>query len=234
MIEALDQGFASAEQDGLPSVGLCVSLLRTQTADEANELVEQLAAWRMPRVVALSIDGNEAAAGRTGPRFAEAFRKAGAAGLKRTVHAGESSGPEGVRDAIELLGADRIDHGVRAIEDNAVVALLAERGISLGVCPTSNIALKVYPSMEAHPLDRLRRAGVRVSINTDDPSLLGTNLPLEYEIARATYGWTEDVLRDFARTSIEASFAGPDIKEKMRGNLSEWGTGLETFDEKRS
>ena len=115
-----------------------------------------------------------------------------------------------------------------------MVALLAERGISLGVCPTSNIALKVYPSMEAHPLDRLRRAGVRVSINTDDPSLLGTNLPREYEIARATYGWTEDTLRDLARTSIEVSFAGPDIKEKMRGNLSEWGTGLETFDEKRS
>jgi adenosine deaminase len=208
--------------------------LRTQTADEAIELVEQLAVWRMPRVVALSIDGNEAAAGRTGPRFAEAFRKAGASGLKRTVHAGESSGPEGVRDAIELLGADRIDHGVRAIEDDAVVALLAERGIPLGVCPTSNIALKVYSSMEAHPLDRLRRAGVRVSINTDDPSLLGTNLPREYEIARATYGWTEDVLCDLARTSIDASFAGPDVKEKMRGNLSEWGTGLETFDEKRS
>jgi adenosine deaminase len=88
--------------------------------------------------------------------------------------------------------------------------------------------------MEAHPLDRLRRAGVRVSINTDDPSLLGTNLPREYEIASATYGWTEDVLLDLARTSIEASFTRPDIKEKMRANLSEWGTGLETFDEKRS
>jgi adenosine deaminase len=162
------------------------------------------------------------------------FRKAGAAGLKRTVHAGESSGPEGVRDASELLGADRIDHGVRAIEDDSVVALLAERGIPLGVCPTSNIALKVYSSMEAHPVDRLRRAGVRVSINTDDPTLLGTNLPREYEIARATYCWTEDVLRDLARTSIEASFAGPDTKEKMRGKLSEWGTGSETFDEKRS
>jgi adenosine deaminase len=233
MIEALDQGFASAEQDGLPPVGLCVSLLRTQTADEAIELVEQLAAWRMPRVVALSIDGNEAAAGRTGPRFAEAFRRAGATGLKRTVHAGESSGPEGVRDAIELLGADRIDHGVRAIEDDAVVALLAKRGIPLGVCPTSNIALKVYPSMDAHPLDRLRRAGVAVSINTDDPSLLGTNLPREYEIATEAYGWTEAVLRDVARTSIEASFARPDIKEKLRGNLSAWGTGSETFDELR-
>ena len=159
MIEALDHGFAYAEQDGLPPVGLCVSLLRTQTADEAIEVVEQLVAMGLPRVVALSIDGNEAAAGRTGPRFAEAFRKAGKAGLKRTVHAGESSGPDGVRDAIEFLEADRIDHGVRAIEDDAVVALLAERRIPLGVCPTSNMKMKVYPSMEAHPLDRLRRTG---------------------------------------------------------------------------
>lgn len=112
MIDAIDAGFTAAKQDGLPPVGLCVSLLRTQSSDAAAELVELLVDLRHPRVVALSIDGNEAAAGRTGPRFAQAFKRAGAAGLGRTVHAGESSGPEGVRDAIELLGADRIDHGV--------------------------------------------------------------------------------------------------------------------------
>ncbi|TIP05578.1 MAG: adenosine deaminase, partial [Mesorhizobium sp.] len=117
MIDAFDAGFAAAEQDGYPPVGLCISLLRTQSAEDAIELVELLSRIRHPRVVALSIDGNEAAAGRTGPRFAEAFRRAATAGLRRTVHAGESSGPEGVRDAIELLGADRIDHGVRAIEE---------------------------------------------------------------------------------------------------------------------
>ena len=89
MIDALDAGFTAAEQDGLPPAGLCISLLRNQTADEAAELVGQLVEWRHPRVTALSIDGNEAAAGRTGARFADAFRRAGAAGLRRTVHAGE-------------------------------------------------------------------------------------------------------------------------------------------------
>jgi len=79
LLDALDAGFREAEQDGLPSVGLCVSLLRQQSAGQAVELVEQLASWRHPRVVALSVDGNEAAAGRTGPRFAEAFRRARAA-----------------------------------------------------------------------------------------------------------------------------------------------------------
>jgi adenosine deaminase len=224
MIDALDSGFAAAERDGLPPAGLCVSLLRTQSAEEAVELVERLLAWRLPRVVALSIDGNEAAAGRTGPRFAAAFRRAGAAGLKRTVHAGESSGPEGVRDAIELLGADRIDHGVRAIEDDSVVALLAARQIPLGICPTSNLTLKVYRSMEEHPIDRLRRAGVRVSVNTDDPSLLRTTLPQEYEIARAAYDWTDDVLRDVARTSIEASFARSDVKARLFRELDSWSS----------
>ncbi len=222
LIDALDAGFRAAEQDGLPPVGLCVSLLRTQSADAAAELVDMLVALRHPRIVALSIDGNEAAAGRTGPRFSEAFRRAGAAGLKRTVHAGESSGPEGVRDAIELLGADRIDHGVRAIGDASVVALLAERQIPLGVCPTSNLLLGVYSSMEAHPIERLRREGVAVSVNTDDPALLGTSIEREYALCRDAFAWSDADVRAVARTSIDASFANDDLKVLLREALSRW------------
>ena len=222
MIDAIDAGLAAAEQDGLTPVGLCVSLLRTQSAAQAADLVDALVALRHPRVVALSIDGNEAAAGRTGPRFAEAFARAGAAGLKRTVHAGESSGPEGVRDAVLLLGADRIDHGVRAIEDPSLVDLLAERGVALGICPTSNLALGVYASMAEHPIDRLRRAGVRVSVNTDDPALLGATLEGEYALCQMTFGWGDDALRDVAATSIDASFASPAVKSRLREALSRW------------
>jgi len=222
MLDALDAGFRAAEQDGLPPVGLCVSLLRTQSVDAAAELVDTLIALRQPRIVALSIDGNEAAAGRTSPRFAEAFRRAGAAGLKRTVHAGESSGPEGVRDAIELLGADRIDHGVRAIEDAKVVAMLAERRIPLGICPTSNLILGVYTSMQEHPIERLRHAGVAVSVNTDDPALLDTRLEREYALCRDTFGWSDQDLRSVARTSIEASFANDDVKAGLHRALNAW------------
>jgi adenosine deaminase len=222
MIDAIDAGFAAAEQDGLPRVGLCVSLLRTQSADAAAELVDALVALRHPRVVALSIDGNEAAAGRTGPHFANAFRRAGAAGLRRTVHAGESSGPEGVRDAIELLGADRIDHGVRAIEDPEVVALLVARRIPLGICPTSNLKLGVYATLDDHPIDRLRRAGVAVSINTDDPVLLGASLVGEYALCTQAFGWSDDDLRGIARHSIEASFAGAGVKARLIQALSSW------------
>jgi adenosine deaminase len=222
MIDAIDAGLAAAEQDGYPPVGLCISLLRTQSSDAAAELVDTLVALRHRRVVALSIDGNEAAAGRTGPRFAQAFKRAGAAGLRRTVHAGESSGPEGVRDAIELLGADRIDHGVRAIEDANLVGLLAERRIPLGICPTSNLRLGVYATIEDHPIDRLRRAGVVVSINTDDPALLGASLEGEYAMCRSAFGWSDEDVRALARNSIDASFANADIKANLIQALSGW------------
>ncbi len=222
MLDAIDAGFSEAEQDGLPPVGLCISLLRTQSAEAAIELVDTLVSMNHPRVVALSVDGNEATAGRTGPRFAEAFRQAGNAGLQRTVHAGESSGPEGVWDAINLLGADRIDHGVRAIEDDLLVAVLAERAIPLGICPTSNLSLGVYPSIEAHPIERLRAAGVRVSLNTDDPALLGATLVGEYRLCRGTFGWSDEVTKAVARTSIESSFAHEEVKSRLLDALSLW------------
>ena len=222
MLNAMHAGFTEAEQDGLPGVGLCVSLLRTQSADAAVELVDTLTTMRHPRVVALSVDGNEATAGRTGPRFAEAFRKACNAGLRRTVHAGESSGPEGVWDAVNLLGADRIDHGVRAIDDPALVQMLADRQIPLGVCPTSNVVLGVYPSIDANPIERLRQAGVRVSVNTDDPALLGASLVGEYALCRQAFGWTDEVTRAVARTSIEASFASEDVKGELLERLTGW------------
>jgi adenosine deaminase len=222
MLDAIDAGLTAAEQDGLPPVGLCISLLRTQSADAAAEVLDVLLALRHPRVVALSIDGNEATAGRTGSRFAEAFRRAGAAGLRRTVHAGESSGPAGVWDAIELLGADRIDHGVRAIEDPRLVEMLAERRIPLGICPTSNITLGVYPSIGEHPIEWLRRAGVAVSVNTDDPAPLGASLEGEVALCCAAFGWTDDDVRGVARTSIDASFANDDVKTRLRGALARW------------
>lgn len=222
MIDAMDAGFRAAEQDGLPSVGLCVSLLRTQTAAQATELVDTLRALRHPRVRALSVDGNEATAGRTGPRFVEAFERAANDGLRRTVHAGESSGPEGVWDAIDLLGADRIDHGVRAIEDATLVQVLAQRGIPLGICPTSNVVLGVAASIAAHPIEKLRAAGVRVSVNTDDASLLGASLVGEYALCRDTFGWSDETLRAVALTSIESSFADADTKTALVQALQVW------------
>jgi adenosine deaminase len=221
-IDGIDAGLAEAEQDGHPPVGLCVSLLREQSASEAQDLVDWLIERRHPRVVALSIDGNEAAAGRTGPRFAEAFARAASVGLHRTVHAGESSGPEGVRDAIDVLQAERIDHGVRVSEDPALVREVADLGIPLGICVGSNIVLGLYPDRASHPIDALRNAGVRVSVNTDDPSLLRTSLTHEYVATARAFGWDLEALRSIGRTSIEASFCPDELRRDSLRRLQMW------------
>ncbi|GAB0116846.1 adenosine deaminase [Acidisoma sp. 7E03] len=222
MIAALDRGFAAAERDGLPPVGLCLSLLRQQTADEALELVDLMTALRNPRVVALSIDGNEAAAGRTGPRFADAFRRAGDAGFFRVAHAGESSGPEGIRDAIHYLGVQRIDHGVRAVEDPLLMDELRQMGLPLDLTPTSNVLLGLYPSYAQHPIERLRRHGIPVSVGTDDPALLGTTLVEEYARVAEAFDWDDATLRAVARTSIDTSFAPAEVKRDLLAALSTW------------
>lgn len=225
LFEAFAAGLDEAEQDGLATVNLCLSLLRQQTPHQGVELAEWVVRERPSRVVALSIDGDERASGRTGTRFAEAFTIAKDAGLHRTVHAGESSGPEGVWDAIQLLHAERIDHGVRAIEDPELVAFLADSEISLGICPRSNLSLGVYPDWAAHPLPRLRDAGVAVTINTDDPGPLGTRLEAEWAICAETFGWDMTDMYGLAEASITASFAPEETKAKLRAELAAHAAG---------
>lgn len=222
LIDALDAGFADGEADGHMPVGLCISVQRKQSTAEAVELVEWILDRRHPRVVALSIDGNEAAVGRTGARFADAFRSAADNGLHRCVHAGESSGPEGVRDAIDHLLAERIDHGVRAIEDASLVAELAERRVFLDVCPTSNVLLGIAPSLAEHPVEPLRKAGVALSLNTDDPLPFGTDITREYCICAEQFGWGRDTVASIARTSIEACFANDDVRAALLRELQDY------------
>jgi adenosine deaminase len=206
MFDALDDQFQASESAGGPTVGLCVSLSRSQSRQEADELVDTVLALGHRRVVALSIDGNEAS-GSHNQRFAAAFARAREAGLHRCAHAGESSGASGVREAIELLDAERIDHGIRCLEDPSLVIELAERGIPLDVCPTSNVVLGLVKDFQSHPIEALRSAGVPVSVNTDDPLLYGIDLVSEYERCAAAFGWGAAELGQVARTSIESCFA---------------------------
>jgi adenosine deaminase len=222
LVAGLDEGFAAAEAEGATPAGLCVSLSRSLDAAAAEALAAQVVALAHPRVVALSVDGDEAAAGRSGPRLAGAFAIARGAGLRTTAHAGESSGPEGVRDALDLLRAERIDHGVRALDEPELVARLTRERVALGICPTSNVVLGLVASIADHPIEALRRAGVPVSVNTDDPGVLGIALEDEYAACVEAFGWDDDVLRAVARTSIEASFAPPDVRDELLEQLAAW------------
>ncbi len=224
LVEALDSGFAAAEADGHATAALCVSLKRTQTRTESVALVQQLLEASHPRVAGLSIDGDESE-GSHNDRFAEAFALAAGGGLRRCAHAGESSGPEGVREAIDLLGAERIDHGVRSREDPALVAELVARAIPLDICPSSNVILGLVSDLAAHPVGAFERAGIRFSLNTDDPLLYGIDLVGEYERCARTFGWGHDTVSRIARTSIESCFAPPDRRAALLEDLDRFLAG---------
>jgi adenosine deaminase len=218
MVDALDSGFRSAESEGAATAVLCVSLKRTQTASEALALVDHLLERHHPRVAALSIDGDETN-GSHNARFAEAFDRAARGGLRRCAHAGESSGPDGVREAIDILGAERIDHGIRAVEDPSLVAELARRSIPLDICPTSNVILGIVDDLARHPVEQLRRLGVEVSLNTDDPLLYGVDVAGEYARCAETFAWGRPELVAIARTSIESCFAEEGRREELLREL---------------
>lgn len=226
MLDALDRGFAAAETEHDVTVALSVSLLRTQPEPDSRELVDWLVEHRPARVAALSIDGDEAAAGRSGPRFAPLFSRARAAGLRTCAHAGESSGPDGVRDALDLLGVERIDHGIRAVEDPDLVTELAERATPLDVCPTSNVRLGVVDSWPSHPVETLRLAGVAITINTDDPMIFGCDVLGEYLRGAATFGWSRADMLAIARTSIFASFAPEPRRRQLEDELAAYAARM--------
>jgi len=155
-------------------------------------------------------------------RFVEAFDIARDAGLLSTPHAGELDGPHSVVAAMELLGADRIQHGIRSIEEPGLPERLADKGICLDVCPTSNVLLAVVPSLEEHPLPRLLEAGVKVSINADDPLLFGPGLLEEYALCRDTFGLDDLQMARIAANSISASGACPNTKAEALNAIDEW------------
>lgn len=151
--------------------------------------------------------------------YARAFDIAREAGLGLTIHAGEVCGPFSVRDALDLVRPSRIGHGVRAIEDPDLVKRLADLGTVLEVCPGSNIALKVFPDFRSHPLRKLKEAGVRVTISSDDPPFFHTSLEREYQLAATEFGFTDAEINGMTRTAIEAAFVDEPTRERLLARL---------------
>jgi adenosine deaminase len=158
-------------------------------------------------VVALGLAGAEA--GAPPEPFARWFDRARAAGLHSAPHAGEHDGPASVWGAVRALGAERIGHGVRAVEDPALVAYLAEHRIPLDVCPLSNVRLGVAPSLEQHPLPKLLDAGVTVTLNSDDPSLFNTSLSEDYATLAEPFGLSVAQIDEIVLNGFRSSFLPP-------------------------
>ena len=178
------------------------------------------AARDVPFVVAVGLGGPE---NQYPPApFAELFAEARRRGLHADPHAGEDAGPESVRSALDALCAERIQHGVRAVEDHQLLAELAERRIPLGVCLTSNLRLGVVPSIQQHPLRQLWHAGVLVSVNTDDPGFFACDLLGEYALAGRLLDLDRQGYGRLALNSVEASFAPERLQAALRSDIHDW------------
>ena len=168
-------------------------------------------------VVALGLGGAEL--GYPPERFAQWFEKARAAGLHSTPHAGETDGPASVWGALKTLGAERIGHGVRSIEDPMLVAYLARQGVPLEVCPTSNLKLGVYPHLDAHPLPRLYTAGVPVTVNSDDPPLFNTTLSDEIQLLAVSFNFDLATINELLLNGVRHSFLPTEEKQAMEATF---------------
>jgi adenosine deaminase len=192
---------AAGERHGVQT-GLILCCLRHETPAQSLAVAE-LAVANRGRVCALDLAGDEGAFPRAAPH-AEAFALARDAGLHRTVHAGENGGSECVREAIEVLGAERIGHGVRVVQDEDLVARVIADAVALEMCPRSNVQTRAVVSLAAHPIDRLLRQGARVTVSTDGRTTCGTTVTDEFLRLQARFGWTE---REFAACQQNAAHA---------------------------
>jgi adenosine deaminase len=220
VIEILVEAARRAQAATGIGVGIMVSADRTRPPADALRQAQIASRYVGRGVVSFGLASNEALF--PPEPFADAFTFAHRAGLISAPHAGELAGPASVRGALDGLGAQRIEHGVRAIEEPALVRELAERQVCLDVCPTSNVLLSIVPSMEQHPLPELLRAGVRCSLNSDDPLFFGSGLLAEYELCRSTLGLDDAALAGMARTSLEASGAPTAIKQRGAAGIEAW------------
>ncbi len=153
------------------------------------------------------------------PQFAPHFAAARAAGLHSVPHAGESTGPETIRDALDHLGAERIGHGITAAQDPALMERLASEGIVLEVSPTSNVRTRSVASFDEHPLPQLVAAGVPITINSDDPPMFETTLNTEYAVAADLLDLDRSGVADLARAAVRASFAPDDVTARVSAEI---------------
>jgi adenosine deaminase len=199
---------------------VCANLIlqigRDENLDTASQIVEVAFAHRDAGVVGLDLAGDEVE--YPASRFANIFQRARQAGLWATIHAGEAGDADNVREAIELLGASRIGHGVRSIENSAVLQLIREHEVTLEVCPTSNLQTAAVRRFSLHPLPDLLALKLRVTINTDDPSVSDTTLTDEYVVVMLAMGMTLKQIKRTIVIAAEGSFQPPEERKR----LAEW------------
>ncbi len=203
VVEGVQSALDAGRRDLGISSGLILCFLRHLSADAAMETLET-ALTNGVDIVAVGLDSSEA--GHPPSKFTAVFDRARAAGLRTVAHAGEEGPPRYIIEALELLHAERIDHGVRCLEDPALVDRLVEDRVPLTVCPLSNVMLRVVPSLADHPVRRMLELGLNVSIHSDDPAYFGGYLGENFAATAAALALADDQIVELARNSFRSSF----------------------------
>jgi aminodeoxyfutalosine deaminase len=223
-VEAIEDARAAAERDH----GIVLRWIFDIPGEDGLPAAEATASYAVehgpPALVGFGLGGPEIGVDR--PQFKPAFDRARAAGLHSVPHAGETTGPGTVWDALDHLGAERIGHGTSAVRDPALLDHLARNGIALEVCPTSNLATRAVLALEDHPIRQMAEAGVLVTVNSDDPPMFGTTLNREYEIAASLLGLDADGVVALAKDAVRASFQPEAGKAALEAEIDAYAAGF--------
>ncbi|MFW3613362.1 adenosine deaminase [Billgrantia antri] len=218
VMEGLSLARREAERELGMSTALIMAFLRDRPADEAMKVLESAAPyWEMLDAVGL----DSAERGHPPSKFTEVFQRAKMLGIPRVAHAGEEGPPDYIREALDLLDVCRVDHGVRCLEDPDLVARLRDEAIVLTVCPLSNVRLKVVERIEDHPLPQLLDAGLRLTLNSDDPAYFGGGMLDNFMACHDAFGWSKETFIQLAGTAIEDAFMSDARRLELHRQLAE-------------
>ncbi|MBO2451346.1 adenosine deaminase [Actinomadura barringtoniae] len=219
-VELVLDAVRQAEDATGVGIGVVIAANRTRHPLDAKTLARLALRYTDRGVVGFGLSNDE----RRGRAydFEGAFRIARRGGLLSAPHGGELLGPQSIRECLETLGADRIGHGVRAVEDPRLLEKIVEREVTLEVCPASNVGLGVARSAADVPVRQLFEAGARMALGADDPLLFGSRLVRQYELARSDHGFTDGELAELARQSIHGSAAPETVRKRLLGDIDNW------------
>ncbi|MFE9473163.1 adenosine deaminase [Streptomyces griseofuscus] len=213
VVEGLWRALGRSEENHGVSTRLILCFLRDESADSALETLEAARPY-LDRITGIGLDSAEV--GHPPAKFRQVYETAAGLGLRRVAHAGEEGPPEYITQSLDLLGIERVDHGLRCMEDPELVERLVRERIPLTLCPLSNVRLRTVDTLADHPLPAMLDAGLLCTVNSDDPAYFGGYADDNFHAVRESLGLTEDRLRELARNSFLASFLEDDEERRAR------------------
>lgn len=220
VLRGVGEALGASEQEYAVSSGLILTFLRHLPGEEATAALREALAVDVP-LLGVGLCSSETGSARP---FRKAFELAAAHGLRRVAHAGEEGPAANVTEVLDVLGAERVDHGIRALEDDAVVERLAREEVPLTLCPLSNVRLQVVDGLAGYPLRELTARGVIVTVNSDDPAYFGGYVDDVYREVTAALDLTVDEVATLARNSARAAFVSPQRRSELEVEIDRWAS----------